>query len=451
MITLGPAMAVMEPGTVFASYRIERLLGSGGFCNVYLAEDARPALKRKVALKVLSAALSSDDKNRERFRRESLLAVELDDHPNIVDVHDAGEHDGQLFIAQRFIDGHDLADELEDNGPLAPARAVEVLSEIGGALDYAHGAGLIHRDVKPRNILIRARDGQCFLGDFGLTKRTTSGNSLTGAGEFLGTFAYAAPEQLGGEQVDGRADLYALGCCLYESLTGSPPFFGDMHTMITSHLTKPAPRASETVVGVPAGLDDVIAKAMAKEPDDRYQSGKAMADAAAAALTAAEPRHSTITLPKVTPVPVPPTPGSGFPPPPPPAPEPKPEPAPQPVVVAHPVLEIRPPGRKPLYLQVRTELEVGRDCDGLLLDDDELSRRHALLTADADGVSIADLGSTNGTFVDGQRVDGHRRLTAASVVRIGTTEIRVVTDEEPGGGRSTRPSAAARGTIIHRD
>src|SRR5215218_5700592 len=277
-------MSVMDAGTEFGGYRIERLLGSGGFCNVYLAEDLRPALKRKVALKVLNPTLSADDKNRERFQRESLLAVELDDHPNIVGVLDAGEQDGQLYIAQRFIDGHDLAEEVAANGPLDPTRAVEVVTEVAGALDYAHQAGLVHRDVKPRNILIRERDGRCYLADFGLTKRTASSDSLTGAGEFLGTFAYAAPEQLGGQQVDGRADLYALGCVLFESLTGSPPFSGDIHSMITSHLTKPPPRLSEARQDLPPAIDAVIEKAMAKEPQDRYQTGSEFAEAARKAL-----------------------------------------------------------------------------------------------------------------------------------------------------------------------
>jgi len=277
-------MSVMEPGTEFGGYRIERLLGAGGFCNVYLAEDLRPALRRKVALKVLNPTLSADDKNRERFQRESLLAVELDEHPNIVGVFDAGEQEGQLFIAQRYVDGRDLGKVIEEDGPLTPTRAVEVLMEIAGALDAAHEAGLVHRDVKPRNILIRARDERCFLADFGLTKRTASSDSLTGAGEFLGTFAYAAPEQLGGQAVDGRADIYALGCVLFESLTGMAPFTGDIHSMITSHLTKPPPRLSETGHGLPPAIDAVIDKAMAKEPADRYQTGHAFAEAARRAL-----------------------------------------------------------------------------------------------------------------------------------------------------------------------
>ena len=277
-------MSVMEPGTEFGGYRIERLLGAGGFCNVYLAEDLRPALRRKVALKVLNPTLSADDKNRERFQRESLLAVELDEHPNIVGVFDAGEQDGQLFIAQRYVDGRDLGKVIEEDGPLTPTRAVEVLFEIAGALDAAHEAGLVHRDVKPRNILIRDRDQRCFLADFGLTKRTASSDSLTGAGEFLGTFAYAAPEQLGGQAVDGRADIYALGCVLFEALTGMAPFTGDIHSMITSHLTKPPPRLSQTRPGLPPAIDEVIDKAMAKEPDDRYQTGHEFAEAARRAL-----------------------------------------------------------------------------------------------------------------------------------------------------------------------
>lgn len=313
-------MAVMDEGTEFGGYRIERLLGSGGFCNVYLAEDLRPALKRKVALKVLNPTLSSDDKNRERFQRESLLAVELDDHPNIVGVLDAGEDGGQLFIAQRYIDGRDLGKTIEENGPLSPQRAVEVITEIAGALDAAHQAGLVHRDVKPRNILIRERDDRCFLADFGLTKRTAASDSLTGAGEFLGTFAYAAPEQLGGKDVDGRADIYALGCVLFESLTGTAPFSGDIHSMITSHLTKPPPPVAAAVPGLPAAIDAVIQKAMAKEPDDRYQTGAEFAEATRRALLTSglpppviapppPPPTTTVNTPVPAPLPVPPAPG----------------------------------------------------------------------------------------------------------------------------------------------
>ncbi len=327
-------MTVMDDGTEFGGYRIERLLGSGGFCNVYLAEDLRPALKRKVALKVLNPTLSSDEKNRERFQRESLLAVELDDHPNIVGVLDAGEQDGQLFIAQRYIEGRDLGKTIEENGPLTPERAVEVMTEIAGALDAAHEAGLVHRDVKPRNILIRERDNRCFLADFGLTKRTAASDSLTGAGEFLGTFAYAAPEQLGGQAVDGRADIYALGCVLFESLTGAAPFSGDIHSMITSHLTKAPPPVAASVPGLPPAIDAVIQKAMAKEPDDRYQTGAEFAEATRRALltsglpppvavttppppppttTVSAPAFPTPPTPSVDPSPTPP-PGGTFPP-----------------------------------------------------------------------------------------------------------------------------------------
>lgn len=334
-------MSDMEPGSEFGGYRIERLIGAGGFCTVYLAEDLRPALRRKVALKVLNRQLSADPKNRERFQRESLLAVELDEHPNIVGVLDAGEHDGQLFIAQRFIEGHDLGKEVETGGPLDPERAVKIITEVADALDTAHRAGLVHRDVKPRNILIRDRDDRAFLADFGLTKRTAASDSLTGADEFLGTFAYAAPEQLGGEAVDGRADIYALGCVLFESLTGMPPFSGDIHSMITAHLTKAPPRLSEARVDLPPAIDAVVDKAMAKDPADRYQTADEFAVAARRALLSSglpppvvpQPPSAATTSPGI---PVPPTPvpaapgGGGATPPPPGAPVPSPPPGPSP-------------------------------------------------------------------------------------------------------------------------
>ncbi len=370
-------MAVMDEGTEFGGYRIEHLLGAGGFCNVYLAEDLRPALRRKVALKVLNPTLSADDKNRERFQRESLLAVELDDHPNIVGVLDAGEQDGQLFIAQRYIEGRDLGKTIEENGPLTPERAVEVMTEIAGALDAAHEAGLVHRDVKPRNILIRARDDRCFLADFGLTKRTASSDSLTGAGEFLGTFAYAAPEQLGGQTVDGRADIYALGCVLFESLTGTAPFSGDIHSMITSHLTKAPPPVAATVPGLPPAIDAVIQKAMAKEPADRYQTGAAFAEAARRALLT-----SGLPPPVATPTPPPPPPASTvnapattFPPAPTPAldPSPTPPPGPLPPQVGPPATSGGGRSRTPLLIGGALLLLVAVVAGALLLgggDDD---------------------------------------------------------------------------------
>ncbi len=261
-----------EVGAEFAGYRILEVIGSGGFANVYLGEDLRPAMRRKVALKVLRSELSVDPSFRDRFQRESLLAVQLDHHPNIVPVYDAGESDGHLYIAMRYIDGTDLKEKLKD-GPLAPEDAASVVAQVASALDLAHGAGLVHRDVKPGNVLLPGGDtDHIYLADFGLTKETAAEQSLTQVGQFLGTLYYAAPEQIQGKELDGRSDQYALGCLLYECLTGEPPFKGEVQAIIGAHLTREAPKATDAVPTLPPAIDAVIAKAMAKDPDDRYDS-----------------------------------------------------------------------------------------------------------------------------------------------------------------------------------
>lgn len=261
-----------EVGAEFAGYRILEVIGSGGFATVYLGEDLRPALRRKVAIKVLRAELSADPAFRDRFQRESLLAVQLDHHPNVVPVYDAGEADGHLYIAMRYIDGIDLKERLKD-GPLDPDDAVAVVAQVASALDLAHGAGLVHRDVKPGNVLLPGgTTDHIYLADFGLTKETAAEQSLTQVGQFLGTLYYAAPEQIQGKDLDGRSDEYALGCLLYECLTGEPPFKGEVQAIIGAHLTREPPKATDVVPTLPAALDAVIAKAMAKDPDDRYDS-----------------------------------------------------------------------------------------------------------------------------------------------------------------------------------
>ena len=261
-----------EVGAEFAGYRILEVIGSGGFATVYLGEDLRPALRRKVAIKVLRAELSVDPAFRDRFQRESLLAVQLDHHPNVVPVYDAGEADGHLYIAMRYIDGTDLKERLKD-GPLDPDDAVSVVAQVASALDLAHGAGLVHRDVKPGNVLLPGgKTDHIYLADFGLTKETAAEQSLTQVGQFLGTLYYAAPEQIQGKDLDGRSDEYALGCLLYECLTGEPPFKGEVQAIIGAHLTREPPKATDVVPTLPPALDAVIAKAMAKDPDDRYDS-----------------------------------------------------------------------------------------------------------------------------------------------------------------------------------
>lgn len=297
-----------EEGAEFAGYKILRVIGSGGFATVYLGEDLRPAMRRKVALKVLRHELSTDDAFRDRFQRESLLAVELDHHPNIVPVYDAGEVDGHLYIAMRYIDGIDLKVKLND-GPLDPDDAVGVVAQVASALDLAHQSGLVHRDVKPGNVLLPGgRTDHVYLADFGLTKETAAEQSLTQVGQFLGTLYYAAPEQIQGKDLDGRSDQYALGCLLYESLTGEPPFTGDVQAIIGAHLTREAPKATDKVPTLPAAIDEVIATAMAKDPAERFDSCGELGARAMRALRAAAPDGTIVTgpLPGVPTTPPPP-------------------------------------------------------------------------------------------------------------------------------------------------
>jgi serine/threonine-protein kinase len=261
-------------GTDIGPYRIEALIGRGGMGVVYRATDTR--LDRRVALKVLTPELAEDETFRARFLRESRLAASIDD-PNIIPVYEAGEFHGTYFLAMRFVDGTDLESRLR-NGPLAPEVTVHLLGQIASALDAAHEAGLVHRDVKPANILIASGKGpdrpeHAYLTDFGLTKHRGSQTGATRAGSFLGTLDYIAPEQIEGKEVDGRADQYALSCVAFQSLTGTSPFPRDNDAAtLMAHLRDAPPLASSRRPELPAAGDGVLVKAMSKSPDDRYAS-----------------------------------------------------------------------------------------------------------------------------------------------------------------------------------
>ena len=264
---MGLASSELSVGTEFAGYRITGVIGRGGMSIVYSAEHMR--LGRPAALKVLSPLLAADEGFRSRFTRESQLAAGLD-HPSIVAIYDAGEADGRLYIAMRLVRGDDLGSLLEREGPLSFARAFSIVEQIGGALDHAHAQGLIHRDVKPANILVERPSERAYLSDFGVVKETSS-RGLTKTGFFLGTFEYAAPEQIEGREVDGRTDVYALGCVLYESLTAEAPFVAKTEgSVIHSHLVEPPPRATDKRPDLPTVVNDVIATAMAKAKENRY-------------------------------------------------------------------------------------------------------------------------------------------------------------------------------------
>jgi hypothetical protein len=271
-------------GTVFAGYRIEALRGRGGMSVVYRAEN--PRLGNVVALKLLSPELAEDESFRERFVRESRTAASIP-HPNIIPIYDAGDAEGVLYIAMRFVEGPDLKALIKDRDPLPAARVLRLGAQIASALDAAHARGMVHRDVKPANVLVEpGAEGEdhAYLADFGLTKHVESRSGITGTGQFLGTIDYMAPEQIEGRQVDARADVYALGCVLFECLAGSPPYRRESEVAILwAHIRDDPPALSEVRSGLPAAADRVLAKALAKDPADRHQScGELVGDLRAA-------------------------------------------------------------------------------------------------------------------------------------------------------------------------
>jgi serine/threonine protein kinase/sugar lactone lactonase YvrE len=295
-------------GSVLAGYRLEKQVGRGGFAVVFRALDER--LGRPVALKILSPDLaSSSPEFRRRFIAESRAAAAVDD-PHIIPVYEAGQADGVLFIAMRFVAGGDLRQVLEREGALPPDRAADFVSPVASALDAAHAAGLVHRDVKPGNILVDARAGRpdhVYLSDFGIVKGAALG-SLTGVGSSnLGTPDYMAPEQISGEPVDGRTDQYSLACVAVQLLTGTVPFQRDsLPALIYAHLSLPPPSLVALRPDLPAAVDQVVAKAMAKAPPERYESCGDFADALREALgLASYHRRSSATAP-----PRPPPPGT---------------------------------------------------------------------------------------------------------------------------------------------
>lgn len=266
-------------GDEFGNYRIEGLAGRGGMGLVYRARQKRP--DRTVAIKVIAPELAADPDFRARFEDESATAAQIE-HPNVIPVYEVGDEDGLLYIAMRYVDGIDLGRLLADSGPLPPQRAAHLVSQASAALDAAHARGLVHRDIKPGNILV-ARGDNVYLTDFGLTKRITDTRGLTKTGMFVGTVDYIAPEQFEGRRVDARADVYALGCVLYELLAGTVPFPRDSElAKLYAHVHDVPP----PLTGVPARLAAAVARAMSKRPEDRFQSA---GDFGRAVLGGAEP------------------------------------------------------------------------------------------------------------------------------------------------------------------
>jgi YVTN family beta-propeller protein len=331
----------LTAGSMIAGYRLEDRIGQSGMAVVYRAHDVR--LNRRVALKLLAPALAADAGFRQRFAGEALAAAAVED-PHIIPVFEAGEADGVLFIAMRYVGGGDVLSLVRRDGPLPLPRVAAVISPVAAALDAAHAAGLVHRDVKPANMLLDVRPGRpdhVYLSDFGLSKESLAASGLTGSGHFIGTLDYISPEQIEGRPVDGRADQYALACAAFELLAGEPPFGRDQGlAVIAAHLSAPPPPVSARRTGLWAGVDWVLARALAKAPSDRYATCGDFASALRAALglpsydagsadgppgrTPAQAEVTSAGPPAVTPGPPqsgPPGPGPGEPP----------EPVPQPV------------------------------------------------------------------------------------------------------------------------
>jgi serine/threonine protein kinase len=268
-------------GTMFGPYRLLRLIGKGGMGEVYEAEDT--VKDRIVAVKLLPDSVSHDPVFRKRLQREAHSAGRLQE-PHVVPIHDYGEIDGVLYVDMRMITGSDLRKLLRSYGPMTPARGVAIVRQVASALDAAHEGGIMHRDVKPENILV-TREDFAYLVDFGIANAVTD-EKLTEMGTAVGTYAYMAPERFQSGEVTYRADIYALACVLHECLTGSQPYSGDsVSVVITGHLMQPIPRPSVERPGIPAGFDQVIARGMAKKPEERYASAVDMAMAATQALT----------------------------------------------------------------------------------------------------------------------------------------------------------------------
>ena len=266
-----------------AGHRIESVAGRGGMGVVYRATHL--ALNRVVALKLIAPELAEDPEFRQRFKRESETAASLD-HPNVVPIYTAGEEDGLLYVTMRFVEGTDLREMIAQRGRLDPREAARIVSQIASALDAAHGRGLVHRDIKPANVLIDGAQGaaHAYLTDFGLTKRASSQTGLTKTGMMVGTLDYIAPEQLQGATVDARADVYALGCVLYEALTGQVPYPRDSEpAKMWAHMGEPPPTPSGVAPNLSAPFDEVVARAMAKDPDDRFLSAGDLGRATVAA------------------------------------------------------------------------------------------------------------------------------------------------------------------------
>ena len=277
----------LSAGDEFAGYRIERRLGRGGMGILYLAVE--PGLERRVALKLIAPEAAADEVFAKRFAEESRIAASIE-HPNVVPIYAAGKEAGVPYIAMRYVSGSDLSRRLADEGRLEPLRAVALIAQLADGLDAIHAAGLVHRDVKPANVLLSGEQGaeHAYITDFGVARNVATESGLTQTGRFVGTLDYVAPEQISGGTVDARVDVYALGCLLFKLLTGEVPFPREGEAArLYAHLNDPPPAPSLYAPGVSMGLDDVVVRAMSKQPEDRYPSAGDLGRAALAAVRGA--------------------------------------------------------------------------------------------------------------------------------------------------------------------
>ena len=383
-------------GAQLGPYRLAAQVGEGGMSAVYKAED--PNTGQPYAIKVLKRQLASDPAFRERFFREWRYAQAVQ-HPNIVPVLDGGEQDGWLLLVMQYVEGTDLRRVLDSEGALPPERTISILSQVAGALDAIHGAGLLHRDVKPGNILMQLLSpDRAYLTDFGLGKNPQAdAYALTAVGTFVGTVDYCAPEQILGEDIDARADIYSLGCVLYECLGGSPPFAGHRELdVLHAHIGDNPPSLSAKT-GLSPAIDAVIERAMAKKPSERYESCGEMIAAAAAAIGAGAVAAARAS-------------DEG------------------------PVLNVveGPAAGTELKIPADGELVIGRAAGppGDLAADPGLSRRHAMLRHADGALTIEDLGSLNGTQVNGAAISEITPLSPGDRITLGGSAVEVV--EVPG-------------------
>jgi serine/threonine protein kinase len=383
----------IEVGKEVGGYAVTGRIGEGGMGAVYLAEDKSG---KQFALKVLLTAQGENEEFKRRFERESRYASSLN-HPNIVRVHEFGESNGQAYMIMEYVEGRDLASEIAA-GQLTPERTIAILEQVASALDAVHATGLYHRDVKPANILVAQEEEtgelRCRLTDFGLSKQPSQDSSpLTSAGFFVGTCHYVAPEQILAKELDHRVDVYSLGCLLFECLGGEPPFKRPREEhVLYAHIQDPPPKLTPLRPELPAEIDDVIAKALAKDPDERYSSCGELVDAAREALlpgsAAAEP----------------------------------PEPASDSLR-----LRVTAGNAEGTEIRVDDEFLIGRQeaGEGTLGHDAELSRHHARISRSGSAFTIEDLGSTNGTFVNGRKITKAEILTPGDRIQVGATTLVV--------------------------